>query len=76
MVNKLCCQFQIRALEKDTGRRDTIFDKVFKGALNDFHTNLITQLGLALQVRGMNSGLDITTLSVLTCVHNGIKIRW
>lgn len=37
--------FQINDLSKDTGRRDTIFDKVFKAAVKEFHEFVITAKG-------------------------------
>ena len=41
--------FQMAALDKDN-RRDTVFDKVFKGALKEFHASLITYQSVSSQV--------------------------
>ena len=44
------CFVQIGELSKDCGRRDTVFDVVFKGALKEFYSNLITQTSVAYHV--------------------------
>ena len=41
---------QCRELFKGGNRRDTIFDKIFKGALDEFGRELKTVIGVEMQV--------------------------
>ncbi len=48
-LQDILIDWQMAALDKDN-RRDTVFDKVFKGALKEFHASLITYQSVSSQV--------------------------
>ena len=59
---------QCRELFKGSKRRDTIFDKIFKGALDEFGREMKTVIGVEMQVGAV--------VQVLALLLHDVAERW